>query len=254
MSVSIQRETSALVALALVVGVAGPLQAEPTGERGEREENTAAESKREELRRLQAKYSETGEAKYMFRRVLTLEEMGEYEFALEVLEEHRREFESSSDVDGVAGVEQRLRDRLNGSPGASEGSSGDALGWGLLGGGLAGAVGGSVPLVIAETQAKRLRCSPVSEGPNADGCGGVDEYRGLSRSEFRSHSDRVTLLRIVGIGVGTLGLGVASWGLLRLLVTDETRSPNTAFDVSGPRVSGAFWKGGGHLQLEIRFE
>jgi len=213
---------------------------------------------RERLRRLEAKYKETGNPRFKFERVLMLEKMGEYEFALEVLQNHRDEFVSSSEVQGVAVVEQRLRDEVNGAGGGGGGSDGggqtDVLGGALVGGGGAAAAGGVASLLVANSKAERLRCSPSSEGPSADGCGGVDEYRGLSQSEFDDKSSTVTTLRVLGAGLAAVGVGAAGWGVYRLVAgTTERRTADGRAEAGGVKLRPSIWTGGAKLQLRVAF-
>jgi len=188
--------------------------------------------------------------------------MGEYEFALEVLEEYRGDFESSDEVDGVAVVEQRLYEATGGAastgPSRGEESTGrtgnrsDVLGWMLVAGGGAAAIGGAFPIAIAESRAQRLRCSPAAEGPSADGCGGVDEYRGLSSSEFGQKSRSVTTLRVLGIGLAAVGTGAAGWGIYRL-ASGSSRSAARADGVGALRVRPTVWTAGATLQIQFDF-
>ena len=182
-----------------------------------------SEAMKRRLRTLEAKYEETGDPTFLFERAMTLEEMGEYAFALEIIEQHREDFEQDPDIDGVAVAEQRLRRHL--SDGASGGSGGgDArrdgpgvFGWTLTGVGAATLAGGVTSILVAEHRAKRLRCSPVSDGSGGAGCEGVEPYTELAHEEFDQKSRGVRTLRGVGIGLSLAGVGLAAWGVVRLV-------------------------------------
>lgn len=216
---------------------------------------TGSEPTERDLRELEAKYEETGEPKYLFERALTLEKMGEYQFALKIIEKHRKTFENDPDVDGVSVVEQRLRRRV------SDGSDGETThrggpgpwDWILVGTGAGSLAGGLTSILVADHRAKRLRCSPVSQGPDATGCGGVTPYSELSRSEFDAKRRGVRTLRAVGIGLGAAGLGLATWGVVRMLDgTDRSRSADgrAALQV---RPALAWTPNEVELSLELRF-
>jgi hypothetical protein len=211
------------------------------------QQSGAEEQSEDRLRRLEAQYQQTGDPRYRFQRVLTLEEMGEYAFALTVLEENRAAFESDPEITGVALVEQRLRDKRREAAAASGASStGDpsTVGWLLTAGGTALTAGGVASLLVAEGRARRLHCSPVSNGPAAD-CAGVDPYTGLTAAEFDTKKRGVTTLRGLGIGLGAVGLTAAGWGLVRLLAA-ETPPPRA-------RIGGAIVRGGGVIGLHVRY-
>lgn len=204
------------------------------------------------LRELEAKYEQTGEARYLYERVLTLEEMGEYQFALSVLREHRRLFEESGQIRGVALLEQRLEDAVDGAAAGEprESSGGKATGWILVGGGLASIGGGVTGLLVAESNAKRLRCSPASLGPEAPGCDGVSPYDGLSSEEFDRKSNGVSTLRGVGIGLTAVGVGLAGYGVIRLLIP---RRRATAAESAPAPLVGTLLPGGAAVQLRLQF-
>lgn len=195
-----------------------------------------ADAMERRLRKLEAKYEKTGEPEYLFERALTLEDMGEYQFALQIIENHREDFEAASSVDGVAVVEQRLRRRISEEPSENEGGDStaarggvDLLGWTLTGVGSAVLTAGTVSVWVAERRARRLRCSAASEGSAAEGCDGVDPYAGLSPSEFDAKRKGVRVRRAVGLGLGAAGVGLATWGIVRLAsVRGRTRAARTS--------------------------
>ena len=224
---------STLMALLLCLPAAAAAGSGGTG-RGEEAADLS-----ERLHQLEGKYQKTEDPKYLYRRLLVLEKMGEHEFALEILENHRESFVADPEISNVAVVEQRLRDAIadreeaaSSGAGADSGSSrasggrADILGWVLTGAGAATLGGGIAGLLVAESQANKLRCSPAGRGPDAAGCGGVSAYGKLSAAEFDRRKTRVRTLRIVGIGLSAVGVGAATWGLVRLLTAE--RSPDAA--------------------------
>lgn len=266
------------IVVAAAIAISGTAVAEESGgaaetgsEEADAREETAEGDLEEKLRRLQAKYKETGDAEYLFERVLTLEKMGEHAFALEVLRENRESFVSNEDVEGVSVVEQRLIDAAdadesraaNETGGASEptdrgrSDSGgtDVLGIALTGVGAAALTGGIVQLVVTNGRAKELRCSPSAEGPNADGCDGVDPARFDSKSEFDDAERSVRNRRIVGWSLSVVGAGLAGYGVYRLVWGGSAdgggASAKSATD--GPRFSAAANPKGAALRLSIDF-
>ena len=213
------------------------------------QEAGAEDQPEDRLRRLEAKYQQTGDPQYRFRRVLTLEEMGEYAFALTVLQENRSAFESDPEITGVALVEQRLRDKRDeasgGSPGGSSAGDSQTVGWLLTAGGTALTAGGVASLLVAEGRARRLHCSTASNGPAAD-CAGVDPYTGLTAAEFDAKKRGVNTLRGLGIGLGAVGLTAAGWGLVRLLTAEMPPPRVNAF--GGPMPGG-----GAMVGLHVRY-
>jgi len=210
-----------------------------------------------QLRRLEAKYEETGEPKYLFERALTLEQMEEYQFALEIIEQHREAFENDSDVEGVAVVEQRLRRHVDGSAGSGgETARRDGPGpvdWTLLGVGAGSVAGGVTAILVAEHRAKRLRCSPASDGDVASGCGGVRPYTGLTRPEFDAKRRGVRTLRGLGIGFGAVGLGLATWGVVRMVQPADRSRPEDRRAGLRFRPTLAWTSGGAGVGLTFRF-
>ncbi len=217
---------------------------------------------RERLRRLEAKYQKTGDPSYLFERVLTLERLGEYQFALEILNNHRAEFESHAEIDEVAVVEQRLRDRVSveqdesdrpptGGSQRADRSGTDLVGWTLTGAGVLAVGGGISQILVAEHRARRLRCSPVSRGPEADGCGGVEPYTGLSRGEFEGKQAAVGRRRWIGVALTGVGTAAAGWGLYRLIrAAGSEASPEAA---ALPRWTPGWRAGAPTLRLRWRF-
>lgn len=267
-----------LVFAAAAMTICGPAVAEESdgsAETGSEEidarEGATEGDLEEKLRRLQAKYKETGDSEYLFERVLTLEKMGEHEFALEVLRENRDAFVSNEDVEGVAVVEQRLIDATDTeesraaeeTDGASEPASqrrtdsggADVLGIALTGVGAAALAGGIVQLVVTDGRARELRCSPSAEGPDADGCEGVDAVRFESKSEFDDAKRSVRNRRIVGWSLSVVGAGLAGYGVYRLVWGEDTGGGEaSARAASGrPRVSAAVNPRGAALRLSVDF-
>jgi tetratricopeptide (TPR) repeat protein len=168
---------------------------------------------------LEQAYMQSEDPALLFERVLVLEKMGEQEMALQLLEANEEAFRESPDVEGVTLVRQRLVDG-EGDASASKsvktgGGNADILGWGLTVGGLSVAAGGVAAMVSAQSQARRLRCSPDS---TFDGdCEGVDSYGPMSPETYNDRADRVHLTNALGIGATVVGVGLGTWGLLRLL-------------------------------------
>lgn len=226
---------------------------------------TDDEAVQNRLHDLEVKYQKTGDASYLFERVLTLEEVGEYEFALEILRNHRGEFEAQDDIDGVAIVEQRLRDRLADDADSSAGgastpssrtdtSGSDVLGWTLTGTGTLAVAGGIVQIVAAENRAKRLRCSPAVRGPDAAGCAGVDPYPDLSRNEFDRKKAGISRQRWIGVGLTGLGVAAAGWGIYRLLDDGSTGTADGGGSGDVAVRGTAVWTPDGpRLRLDVRF-
>ncbi|MFB6373460.1 MAG: hypothetical protein ABEN55_10170 [Bradymonadaceae bacterium] len=187
------------------------------------------EAAKRRLRELEARDEKTGEPTYLFERVLTLEKMGEYQFALEIIEKHREEFEDDPNIDGLAVVEQRLRREISGGEGdeaakSGESSDTDVLGWTLSEVGVGALAGGLTSILVAEHRATRLRCSPASGSSGSGGCGGVEPYTDLTRRQFDRKRNGVRTLRVVGIGLGAVGTGLATWGVIRLVNGDTART------------------------------
>ena len=180
---------------------------------------------------LEQAYMKTEDPAILFERVLVLEKMGEQQMALQLLESNEEAFRKSPDVEGVSLVRQRLVDGdADGSASKSvkRGGGTDGLGWGLTVGGFSLAAGGVATIISAQIQAKRLRCSPDS---TYDGnCEGVDDYGPMSPETYNDRADRVQLTNALGIGATAIGVGLGTWGLLRLLGS-ESEPKQTRFKI-----------------------
>ena len=138
---------------------------------------------------------------YLYRRVLVLEQMGEYELGLQVLRENRDALLASDRVNDLAVVEERL-EAAHAAPPRS-----NALPIALTAGGAALAVTGGVLLAVAQSKFARLHClyDPTP-------CGAP-----IPRAEFDSRVAGARTTRIVGavlLPLGAVGIaaGVMTFG------------------------------------------
>lgn len=198
--------------LVLILGAASPAVAA-----GDRDHGDEGSGTSDELQRLEREYQETGDLQYLYQRVLLLEEMGESEFALQIIRDNYEGFQSHPEIDGVALTEQRLVEVVAGPENDRVGRTSDAFGWILTGGGLATSVSGVLVVASAEATARRLQCSPQSSAYDPRECRGVESYEGLTRRGFEDKSAAVGRSRWVGVGLITLGLAATSWGMYRLI-------------------------------------
>ncbi|MGM0559172.1 MAG: hypothetical protein ACQEVA_22495 [Myxococcota bacterium] len=216
-----------VAALAAVAAPANVFAAEQTPREQARQAADDGEYDRA-LTILEQAYMQTEDPALLFERVLVLEKMGEQEMALQLLEANEAEFRASPDVEGVTLVRQRLvdGDGSSASTSANAGRSDDTdwLGWGLTVGGLSTAAGGVAAILSAQSQARRLRCSPDS---NYDGnCEGVQDYGPMSPETYNDRADRVQLTNALGVGALAIGAGLGAWGIYRL-ATPEAKPKRT---------------------------
>lgn len=165
--------------------------------------------------------AERKEAKprFAYQRILVLEELGEYDQALELLEGRRQELAGEPGVGDLTALEQRLEEASSAASNADEAdtaSSGgtDLVGWGAAASGLAATVGGTISLLAAESQVDQLRCSGVYPADQRTGCEGVDAPDELTRAEFDERHGRIDTFRMLGgglLGAGALAAGYAAY-------------------------------------------
>ncbi|QDG49867.1 hypothetical protein FIV42_03660 [Persicimonas caeni] len=204
----------------------------------------------EALELLELAYRAEPQPRFIHRRILVLEKMGELQLALDVLDDYRDQLAGAPDVENVAVLEQRLRQQLAQSEDHTT-SEADVFGWSLVGGGTALVAGGIASLVYAEGEAERLRCSNQS---NADksGCAGVDAYSQLSAEQFDQKRTGVTTYRVVGAGLSAVGISALGWGIYRLAGAEAPARATS--QVTSPELRATFDANGGMgVELELRF-
>jgi hypothetical protein len=228
MSLSSMCRAVFLVAVLAAVAVpVGAVAAEQSPREQARQAADAGEYDRA-LTILEQAYMQSEDPALLFERVLVLEKMGERDMALQLLEANEDAFRASPDVDGVTLVRQRIVDgdadnATSATGGAGDGT--DGLGWGLTVGGFSLAAGGVAAILSAQSQARRLRCSPDSD---FDGnCEGVEDYGPMSPETYNDRADRVRLTNALGVGALAIGAGLGAWGIYRL-ATPEADPERTA--------------------------
>ncbi|MFW5967470.1 MAG: hypothetical protein ACOCV2_08130 [Persicimonas sp.] len=160
---------------------------------------------------------------FTYERILVLEELGEYDQALALLDSERRELAGESGVGDLTALEERLQEARTAqvsddeTSGHTDRASTDVLGWSLAATGVAAALGGGGSLLAAESQVGQLRCAGIYPEAQRTGCAGVDAPDQLTRQEFEERSGRIRTLRIVGsslLGIGAVTTAYATYRLL----------------------------------------
>lgn len=135
-----------------------------------------------------------------------------------------------------------------GVSGAGDAAEVDWMGWSLVGGGAALIGVGSVVAVAAENRAAQVQCSPDTDyGTSAADCEGVDIIRFRDQTELQNAESEVTWARIAGYGSLTAGVGLAAWGVWRL-VSAESRPQSAAVSLDAYPTAD-----GGMATLRLRF-
>ncbi len=195
----------------------------------------------EALELLELAYRSEPNARYIHRRILVLEKMGEIDLALDVLDDYRDQLVASPEVQNLAVLEQRLRQQADEARANDETADTDIFGWTLVGGGSALVVGGVASLLHAQGEAERLRCSELSNASKT-GCDGVDAYAEIAQEQFDQKRSNVSTFRGVGAGLSAVGVAALGWGIYRLAsperpaqasAADEHQQLRATFDAKG---------------------
>ncbi|QDG49864.1 hypothetical protein FIV42_03645 [Persicimonas caeni] len=123
----------------------------------------------------------------------------------------------------------------------------DWLGWSLVGGGVAVVGVGTWVALAAENRALEVECSPDTDyGTSAADCDGVTVITFADQAELEQAESEVTVARVAGYGSIAAGLGLASWGLWRL-VSPERRPSDAAVSLEatplrGGAMAGVRWR------------
>ncbi len=170
--------------------------------------------------------------RYVYRRILVLEELGEHQRAQKLLEARRQELAGQPGVGDLTALEQRLEEATAERPATEpsvDGPGTDVLGWGLVGSGAAASAGGVVLLMMAESEIDQVRCSGIYPEAQRTDCDGVDAPAHLSQSEFDERLGRASAERVVGGSLLAAGVLAAGWGAYRLMSAEQPQ----ARDASG---------------------
>lgn len=162
-----------------------------------------------------AQFEEPDNGLYIYERVLTLEAMGEYDLALELVEDQRDTLIKHPDINDLVVVEERITQKAGQS--AEESVSEDelvaeetspanrpVLGYVLTGTGSVLVTGAGILFLIQSDDRSELSACSLND-PNC------------APREFDRRTDRVNTLRTISIATGVVGLGMVGWGVYELL-------------------------------------
>jgi hypothetical protein len=144
--------------------------------------------------------------RYIYQRILVLEQMHQSSRALAVLDEHRKELARQPGVGDLTALEQRLRetsvstvdDNLTDQARSGRQDESDYIAWTLVGSGALAAGGGVTFFLLAESELSEVRCSEMYPEHGQQDCAGVDAPGQISRAEFDQRLARVDSYRILG--------------------------------------------------------
>lgn len=199
--------------------------------------------------------------RYTYRRILVLEEIGEYAEALALLDSERRELAGESGVGDLTALEERLKEARDTErsevepPPAASGSNTDVLGWSLAASGVATAAGGTVALLAAKSNLDQVYCAGNYPSTTHTQCQGVDAATEMSEREFDQRTTRTERFRMLGGGLLGIGVMAAGYGTYRLLAPKSaTGAPHRAKGATRPVMTTTLgWSNGFRLQWKWRF-
>ena len=197
---------------------------------------------------LELAHLKDAQPRFVYRRILVLEQMGKRDRARQLLATEREALAGQPGVGDLSALEQRLREED-----AQSGNTAqvDWLGWGLIGTGTAASVSGLALFLLAENHLDEVRCSHIYPESQRTGCSDVDAPAHLTRAEFDERMARVDTYRIVGgslIAVGALTLGYGGYRLImdRPIESDPTDRTD--------RVSAPSWRVGVSVRGEMALQ